>query len=564
MTRLAFADLLLRDAAALVILKATAVLIVATVAAMAARGSSAARRHMIWLAALSSCAWLVVSSPIVPTIPIRAPMLAGSAFTPASRSTSAAFPRSGITATPNASLARESFPQIVAPRPTSPGSIPTPRHPLIAIWIIGGLVLLSRHAVALTRAIQLARRASVDDGDDTARELASVGATVSLKRGIALRYSAEVTSPITLGVTTPFVLLPPVAQSWTAARRRAVLLHEAAHVSRGDWLSQAIGGVACALLWFHPLIWRAFAQLCAEAERAADDCVLESGVPAPEYATHLLELARDLSSAGPRLAAVGIISTTQLERRFLAMFDMNRSRAGVTSRAQTVSTAFALALVFPFASLRVAAPAHVRPMAQPQAVALARELSARSAVPAATTIPLSLVRAPMVPKPTPEDAQRLPVIIDHSEASSPTPRPDFSGGWSTDAMAAADPGDDGSASDSITIAQTDRSITIERHGVRGITPIYFSAKDVPFDGSTSTGLIRKGNMLAFPVGNAIWEGDTLVLTTHVQAGGKDYHAIERMTLSADGTTMTSTVRNFTDGKDLWDRAKTFALRRIAP
>src|ERR1051325_11342806 len=61
MNRLALADLLLRDAAALVVVKATIVLALASAAAFAAKGFSAARRHMVWLVALSSCVWLVLT-----------------------------------------------------------------------------------------------------------------------------------------------------------------------------------------------------------------------------------------------------------------------------------------------------------------------------------------------------------------------------------------------------------------------------------------------------------------------------------------------------------------------
>lgn len=567
MSRLAFAELLFRDPAALLIGKTTVVLILASGAAIAARHCSAARRHLLWLFALTSCAWLVVASPIAPEILIRVPIPAKSAFTRASRPTSVASTNSGIISILSTLPASGQSTRVDAPPRPSRGSIPTPRHLLMAIWIVGCVVLLSRHAVALARAIQLARRAHVPGDDDTARELATVVATVGLKRDILLRYSAEVTSPITLGVTTPFVVLPPAARSWTEARRRAVLLHEAAHVSRGDFLSQAIGRFACALLWFHPLVWRAFTQLRAEAERAADDFVLNAGVPAPEYATHLLEIARSAPRGRPHVVAVGIMSTTQLERRFLAMFDLKRSRVGVTSRGQAVGATFALAIVFPLASLRVAAPAQLLRMPNSRTEAVAKEVPVKRGAAASrpTRISASLARAPMVRIAMHEGARHLPAMTDRPRlATNTTQHPDFSGAWRTDTTAGFDQDSDGGASDSITIAQTYRAITIERHGQRGSTPIYFSAKDVPFDGSTSTGLIRKGNMLAFPVGNAIWVGDTLVLTTHVQAGGRDYHSIERITLSADGTTMTSTVRNFTDGKDLWNAAKTFALRRIAP
>lgn len=103
-----------------------------------------------------------------------------------------------------------------------------------------------------------------------------------------------------------------------AATAAAGVKRETAYIARGDWLSQAIGKLACELFWFHPLVWRAFARLRAEAERATDDCVLRSGMPACEYATHLVELARRPTNARPERLAIGIVSTNDLERRLVA------------------------------------------------------------------------------------------------------------------------------------------------------------------------------------------------------------------------------------------------------
>ena len=85
-----------------------------------------------------------------------------------------------------------------------------------------------------------------------------------------------------------------------------MLRHELAHIARGDALSQLVAGFVCALYWFHPLVWIAERRLRAECERACDDRVVSLGTPAPEYAAHLLEVARSARSFGRPVLSVAM------------------------------------------------------------------------------------------------------------------------------------------------------------------------------------------------------------------------------------------------------------------
>ncbi len=202
-----------------------------------------------------------------------------------------------------------------------------------------------------------ARCATISDDDENC-----AGACERVRRGpaprkIHLGYSTRVRAPITFGVVTPCVLFPIEAGTWSTERRRTVLIHEASHVARGDWLSQMIGQIACTLFWFHPLAWYASARMRDEAERAADDCVLGSGMPARwsmRCTCSSWRAARARLTPEPvAVGATGIVSTHHLERRFVAMFDTKRSRTTVTSRVRAVTASVALAIVCPFAAVRV-------------------------------------------------------------------------------------------------------------------------------------------------------------------------------------------------------------------
>jgi beta-lactamase regulating signal transducer with metallopeptidase domain len=569
MSRLAFADLLLRDPAALLIIKATVILALASGAAAALNGFSAARRHMLWLVALASCVWLALSSPVMPAIMIHTPMLAQNVVMTAAPPTVVASPRSSSATAAGSPRVRDRFANTQGVRRVSLPSIPLPSHPLIALWIVGCVVLLIRHAIGFVGAMRLARRASID-GNPT-RELADAAAAVGVRRHVRLGYSADVQTPITFGVAKPFILLPTEARSWSIERRRAVLVHEIAHIARGDWLSQALGRLACELFWFHPLAWRAFGRLRDDAERAADDCVLHSGMTACEYATHLLELARRTSDARPDLVAVGIVSANRLERRFVSMFDTRRSRATVTSRARAITTSVALAMVCPLASLRVAAPSLPHDAALPHtSIPLATNRASGKTL-TSNASRLSHSASARAPDVRPVNLQPLtrgtvppPIaVVDNSTPSRvASVHPDFSGKWRQDTVAS--PTTDFAVTDSTIITQSEKAISFLS---RGHTPHAVTrnwVQGITFDGAESGGMAVTGNGMVFIVANAVWMADTLVITTRLQAGGHDFHSLERLTLSSDGQTLYSTSSSFVDGNRRWFGPQAFVLRRMTP
>src|SRR5262249_13527761 len=127
-------------------------------------------------------------------------------------------------------------------------------------------------------------------------------------------------------------VLPVSAQEWPDARRRAVLLHELAHIRRHDLVGHVIGALACALGWFNPFMWIAARELRVESELAGDEIVLGGGVRPTEYAQHFLDIVTSFGRRAPT-AAVAIARPKDLEGRLVAILDPSRRRATPSRRA---------------------------------------------------------------------------------------------------------------------------------------------------------------------------------------------------------------------------------------
>jgi beta-lactamase regulating signal transducer with metallopeptidase domain len=170
--------------------------------------------------------------------------------------------------------------------------------------------------------------------------------------------------PMTLGSRRPVIVLPAAADEWSYERRRAVLLHELAHVARLDCLTQMLAGITCALYWMHPGAWWAAHRLKIEREFACDDLAVAAGCDRRDYATHLLELAYSVGRSRVSSPALAMASGSGLESRLTALLDINRQRRPPAWR--TVAAAMPLMLML-FVAVGTAAIATDDQRAHPSA-----------------------------------------------------------------------------------------------------------------------------------------------------------------------------------------------------
>ena len=142
-------------------------------------------------------------------------------------------------------------------------------------------------------------------------------------------------------------------RAWSDERRRVVLLHELAHVLRGDAVTHLLARTALALHWWNPLAWTVWREFLNERERATDDLVLGAGTMASDYASHLLEIARTMQ-ARPASAAAGSRDGAALPvGRAPAGDSGSRTHAGSKgSRRRLAAAVLAIAMMAPLAAIR--------------------------------------------------------------------------------------------------------------------------------------------------------------------------------------------------------------------
>ena len=202
-----------------------------------------------------------------------------------------------------------------------------------AVWVAGDRAQRARSLVAASCACAGCLRAG--SGFVTADGMPPRGS------GAAGRARPERDAPpehhpsllVTWGALRPKIILPVGADDWPDDRVRAVLLHEIAHIKRGDWVWQIAAEALRAVYWFNPIVWIACGGFVRRANAHATTWS-RTGVSASEYAAHLLAVARITALSRramfPQFPAPAMVQPSSLERRIVTMLKPNIDRRPAT------------------------------------------------------------------------------------------------------------------------------------------------------------------------------------------------------------------------------------------
>ena len=155
------------------------------------------------------------------------------------------------------------------------------------------------------------------------------------QNGIPVRF-ANIDSPVLWGWIRPTILMPVASADWSAEHKQIAIAHELGHYHRRDNWTALIGVAAQAMYWFHPLVWWLAAKAEQERELACDDRVLVRGVSSSEYASLLVDIARQHSSP-VRFGCAMFRSTTHLKGRLMHILHFRKPEPSRRNRFAVAS-----------------------------------------------------------------------------------------------------------------------------------------------------------------------------------------------------------------------------------
>ena len=164
---------------------------------------------------------------------------------------------------------------------------------LALVWLTGTALMLMRMARSVAGAERLRRSATPLRDEVMLLLIREACGKLGLARRIRVVVTEKLSSPAVAGILLPTLMLPlSLMTTMPPEQLRLIVLHELAHIRRGDYLTNLFQLLAESLLYFNPSVWWISRQLRQEREACCDAMAIalaEGG--RLDYARALAEVA---------------------------------------------------------------------------------------------------------------------------------------------------------------------------------------------------------------------------------------------------------------------------------
>ncbi len=178
---------------------------------------------------------------------------------------------------------------------------------LAPLWMVGVVLFQLRCLASWMAATRLRKIGVCAAPDEWFERLDALRLRLRMTRPVTLLESCLAEVPAVMGHFKPVILVPVgLLAGLPTAQVEAILLHELAHIRRGDYLVNLMQAVVEGLLFYNPAVWWISTVIRVERENCCDDVVVATSGDAHEYATALAALATSGWAVGETaLAATG-------------------------------------------------------------------------------------------------------------------------------------------------------------------------------------------------------------------------------------------------------------------
>jgi len=195
-------------------------------------------------------------------------------------------------------------------------------------WTSVVIALLGAFSVVQWRLSRELRGARPIDPARLSVSLEALRARIGLRQDVRVFESERSASPAVWGVFRPAIVLPTeLCERLAPKQLEWVLLHELAHVRRGDVVAACFQQLVTSVFCFNPAVWIAGRMLHGLREYACDDVALAAGSATRRQSgdafLHVAE--RACAYCDPVARALGVCNTkSTLRRRLMRLLDTRR------------------------------------------------------------------------------------------------------------------------------------------------------------------------------------------------------------------------------------------------
>jgi beta-lactamase regulating signal transducer with metallopeptidase domain len=177
--------------------------------------------------------------------------------------------------------------------------------------------------------------------------LKEVKEVLGFRREARFFLSHKLTSPISIGVLTPSVIVPAsLYPNIDDSELRAILLHELAHIYHYDHVLGLFQRIIKALYWWNPIAYRLCNTLSAAREEVSDNHAISGMKSASTYAALLVSLVEKTSLTNNLLCTAGMANPyVSLETRIKNLVSKERDMSIRANRGIKFMIGFAAILL---------------------------------------------------------------------------------------------------------------------------------------------------------------------------------------------------------------------------